>query len=91
MPVKVKVPPSLRHVTDPSTVEIDARNLGECIDQLNSVFPGIRLQLCNERGDILSGFDFYVNGMSTSPASVAMPLSHGDEIIIVPVELDVGG
>lgn len=91
MSVRVKVPPSLRHVTDPSTVDVQVQNLGEAIDKLNRIFPGIKRQLCNEQGDILSGFDFYINGISTYPADSLIPLSNGDEIIIVPVEMDVGG
>jgi len=91
MSIKVIVPPCLRHVTDPSTVGVEAKNLGAAIDELNRIFPGIERQLRNEQGEILSGFDFYINGISTYPTDVAMSLNSGDEIIIVPVEVDVGG
>jgi molybdopterin converting factor small subunit len=72
-------------------VEVEAKNLGVAINELNRKFPGIERQLRNEQGEILSGFDFYINGISTYPADVAMYLNSGDEIIIVPVEVDVGG
>ena len=91
MPVKVRVPPSLRHVTDPSTLEVDVKNLGECIDQLEKAIPGIKTRLCNTQGQVLSGFDFYINGISAYPASLTMALNDGDEINIIPIEVDTGG
>lgn len=91
MSIKVRVPPSLRYVTDPSMVEIDVKNLGECIEKLDRIIPGIKMRLCNAEGEILSGFDFYINGMSMYPASLKSPLKPGDEITIIPIEIDTGG
>ena len=82
----------MRKVTDPSTVEVDARNLGEAIDKLDKVVPGIKSELCDERGEpIVTAFDFYINGSSSYPSKSTTHLAEGDEIIIVPLGLDEGG
>ncbi len=92
MNVKVRVPPCLRQVADPSVLEVAASTLGDCIEALEGRLPGIKSQLCDEEGKLLcSAFDFYVNSRSTYPSKLTIPLQDGDEVIIFPLELDFGG
>ncbi len=90
--VKVRVPVALRDVNIPSIFELKATTLGQVIDELNKLVPGIKKELCNESGAILSSaYDFFVNGESTHPSRSSTPVKDGDDIIIVPLEIDVGG
>lgn len=92
MGIKVRIPPCLRQVSDPSTVEIEAQSLGESIEKLEYLFPGIKRELMDQDGGLLSSaFDFYINGKSSYPSNSTMPLKHGDEIIIIPLGIEVGG
>lgn len=92
MSVKVKIPPVLRQVTDPGTVEITCSNLGECVNELNRLIPGIKIELTIQRGKLLSpAYDFFINGKSSNPSQLATPLEDGDEVIIIPLDTDLGG
>lgn len=92
MSIRVRIPPCLRQVTDPSTVEIEAQSLGESIEKLDELFPGIKRELTNERGEVLcSAFNFFINGKGNYPSASTTPLKDGDEVIIIPLEMDVGG
>jgi len=90
--IRVRIPPCLRQVTDTSTVEIEAQSLGEAIEKLEDLFPGIKRELTDQDGRLLSSaFDFYISGKSSYPSSPTMSLNRGDEIIIIPLGIEVGG
>jgi len=92
MGIRVRIPPCLRQVTDTSTVEIEAQSLGEAIEKLEDLYPGIKRELTSQDGRLLaSAFDFYINGKSSYPSSSMMSLKDGDEIIIIPLGIEVGG
>jgi molybdopterin converting factor small subunit len=90
--IRVRIPPCLRQVIDTSTVEIEAQSLGEAIEKLEDLFPGIKRELTDQDGRLLSlAFDFYINGKSSYPSSPTMLLNRDDEIIIIPLGIEVGG
>jgi molybdopterin synthase sulfur carrier subunit len=92
MNVRIRIPSRLRQVNDPSKVEIDAINLGEAIEKLEQIFPGIKRELTKESGkEISSDFDYYINGKRSYPPSLTTPLKDGDEVIVIPLGIDVGG
>ncbi|MBI5043707.1 MAG: MoaD/ThiS family protein [Nitrospirae bacterium] len=86
MPVKVKIPTPLRKLTGNSgEVEIDGKNIGEMIENLEKSYPGLKERLCDETGAIRRFVNVYINeedirfmqGKDTS-------LKDGDEISIIP-------
>ncbi len=81
--IKVRMPPCLRRVNDPSIVEVAANSLVETIKGLETMLPGINRELMTEDGRLLcSAFDFYVNNKSHRfPFDI--PLGDGDEVIIM--------
>jgi molybdopterin converting factor small subunit len=90
--VKVRVPSDIRGTGYPGIIEVKAVNLGQMINELDKIIPGLKKELCNESGIILSStFDYFVNGESTHPSVSSTPLKDGDEVIIVPLDVDVGG
>ncbi len=73
MGIRVRIPPCLRQVTDTSTVEIEALSLGEVIQKLEDLFPGIKRELMDQDDRLLSSaFDVYINGESSYPSSPKM-------------------
>ena len=86
MPVKVNIPTPLRKLTNgDSEVSVDATQVGELIENLDSEFNGIAGKLLDENGEIRRYVNVFVNdedirfldGKSTS-------LKDGDEVSIVP-------
>ncbi len=90
MSVRIRIPSFLRRVTDASMVEIKVNDLFEAIEKLDELFPGIKRELTDPSGKLLtSAYDFYINGNSNHPTITS--LKDGDEVIIIPLGIEVGG
>lgn len=62
---RVFIPPLLRTLTDNvEEVEVDAKNVRQVIEQLETRFPGIRARLCEEDG-LKPGISVAVDGNVT--------------------------
>jgi len=85
MSITVRVPGSLKEWFRGSDEAFcGAGTLGECIDQLDREFPGIRDRLLNEEGEI-GAILIFVNGENvTKLEGLATSISDGDEIGIIP-------
>ena len=87
MSVKVRVHPYLQPSTgnrDP--VESTGSDVGECLDNLEAQFPGIREQLGKTRHgkcELFSYIEIYVNGQSAYPDELTKPLTDGDEVSLI--------
>ena len=85
MAVIVRVPGSLKdwfQGTDEASCK--GATLGECIDELDREFPGIRERLLNEDGEI-GAILIFLNGENvTKLEGLATTISDGDEIGIIP-------
>ena len=93
MSIKVKFPTLLHSSLHSSshgyeTVEVTGHTVGECIDQLETKFPGIKQGLCDKKGQLKLYYDIYVNSESSYPEELAKPVKDGDELTIVVI---VGG
>ncbi len=86
MSVKVRIPSPLRSLTGgQGTVELDAANLVECLDNLDAQFPGIKARLCDEEGKVQQFVNVYINGEDIRfLQEMASTLKAGDEVSIVP-------
>ncbi len=86
MSVKVRIPSPLRALTGgQGTVELDAANLVECLDNLDAQFPGIKARLCDEEGKVQQFVNVYINGEDIRfLQEMASTLKAGDEVSIVP-------
>ncbi|MBL7209123.1 MAG: MoaD/ThiS family protein [Dehalococcoidia bacterium] len=84
MSVKIRLHPGLRGCTDGrQEVEAVGRTVGECINDLENRFPGIKKQLCDERGKLFKKYDIHVNGRSSYPEELAKPVKDGDELTVI--------
>ncbi len=90
MSIRVKLPTSLHSFTkgkDP--LEITAVNLAECLNNLIKLYPELESRLYNDKGDIHSFINIYINGEDMRFLNgLTTPLKDGDEVIIVPA---IGG
>ena len=86
MSVKVVIPIHLRQFTGgQERVESTGRTVGECLDNLEIQFPGIKQQLCDEQGQLFDFYDIRVNSDSSYPEELAKPVKDGAEITILPI------
>ena len=89
MSIKLRIHPTLLQFTGGrELVETAGQNVGECLDNLETQFPGIKQRLCDEQGKLLNYFEIYINSESSYPEELARPVSDGDELTIVTL---VGG
>lgn len=86
MSVTVRIPTPLRKLTGGADeVSVEAGNVGELIENLESQHPGLKERLCDDAGEIRRFVNVYVNdedvrfldGRGTA-------LKDGDEVSIVP-------
>jgi sulfur-carrier protein len=86
MAITVRIPQPLRNLTgNQSTVAGDGSNLADCIQQLESSYPGIRERLMDESGQLRRFVNVYVNGDDVRFINgLSTPLKDGDEVSIVP-------
>ena len=82
----VRIPTPLRKLTgDLDVVTGEGETLKECIDSLESRFPGMKDRLCDETGELRRFVNVYVNGEDVRFAEgLQTRLSGGDEVSIVP-------
>ena len=82
----VRIPTPLRKLTeDQDVVTGEGHTLKECIDSLESRFPGMKERLCDEQGDLRRFVNVYVNGEDVRfQEGMQTPLQSGDEVSIVP-------
>ena len=86
--IVIRIPTPLRRVTNGQSkveVELEAGNLGEIIERMESDYPGFKERLVDEDGELRYFVNIYLNGedvrflqgMETSTKT-------GDELSIVP-------
>lgn len=62
MAVQIKIPASLRKfVANQDTVAVDAVNVREALDALESAHPGIKSKLCDDSGNVRRFINIYAN------------------------------
>lgn len=84
MSIKVRISPVLQNLTGgQEIVEATGKTTGECLDSLEVQYPGIKKKFCDERGQIVSPYDIYVNRKTAYPEELTTPLTDGDEIAIM--------
>lgn len=86
MGVIIRIPGPLRRVTNgEEQVEVDAANVLESIDVLDSKYPGIKERLCDESGDLRYFVNVYLNGEDVRfLQGLETATKAGDEVSIVP-------
>jgi MoaD family protein len=86
MTLKVLIPTPLQNLTNnQATIECQATNIKEMLDDLEQNFPGIKSRICDENGNIRRFVNFYVNSEDIRFLQGAdTTLKDGDEVSIVP-------
>jgi molybdopterin synthase sulfur carrier subunit len=85
--VTVRIPLALARLTDgQKEVQVEASNIREMVDTLETTFPGIKDRLCDESGELRGLLNFYVNEKDIRFLQHSETgLEDGDHISIVPL------
>lgn len=83
---KVRIPTPLRQLSSgKDLLEVTGGTLQQCIDELETGYPGFKDRLCDESGQVRRFVNIYVNGEDVRFLSgVTTAIGAGDEISIVP-------
>lgn len=86
MGVLVRIPTPLRRMTGGADkVELEAADLSQMIDRLESDYPGFRERLLDEEGELRYFVNIYVNGEDVRfDQGLKTGIKSGDEVSIVP-------
>lgn len=86
MGVLVRIPTPLRRMTGGADkVELEATDLSQMIDRLESDYPGFRERLLDEEGELRYFVNIYVNGEDVRfDQGLKTGIKSGDEVSIVP-------
>ncbi len=86
MAIVVRIPGPLRKLTNgESQAEVEAGNVQETIDALETQFPGMKERLLDESGDLRYFVNVYLNGEDVRfLQDLATATKAGDELSIVP-------
>ena len=86
MPITVRIPQPLRSLTgNLSTVTGDGATLEACLAHMEAAYPGIKVRVMDESGQLRRFVNIYVNGDDVRFIDgLGTPLKDGDEVSIVP-------
>ena len=65
------------------SANVSGGTVGECLDNIEGMFPGIKGRLVNREGKLKPYITILLNGENTYPEELSKPVSDGDEISIV--------
>jgi len=83
MSINVSIHRTHREFTDGlDTVEVQGKNVGDCLDHLIRQFPGMAGALFDKKGKLLNAVEIYINQKSAYPDELAKPVKDGDDIYI---------
>jgi molybdopterin synthase sulfur carrier subunit len=86
MALKVLIPTPLRKLTaDADSVELEAGNVRDIIDQLDQRYPGFRTRVCDDSGELRRFINVYVDGEDVRFLdNLSTKVGDGVEVSIVP-------
>ena len=86
MSVTVRIPTPIRRVTNgEDKITVSGATLRQIIEAMEEEYPGIKARLCDDKGDLRSFVNIYINGEDVRFLSgIDSPLNPGDEVSIIP-------
>ena len=86
MSVTVRIPTPIRRVTNgEDKVTVSGDTLKQIIEAMEEQYPGIKASLCDDKGDLRSFVNIYINGEDVRFLSgIDSPVNSGDEVSIIP-------
>jgi molybdopterin converting factor small subunit len=72
-----------QHTNGQKTVEVDGRTIGQALNAFVALYPPMKKELFNKKGELLHYIEIYLNKESAYPGELKKPVKDGDEIQII--------
>ena len=84
MSIKINLHVTHRQYTNgQETIEVHGSNVREALNNLIDLYPGIKDEIFNKKGELLHYIEIYLNKTSAYPGELEKPLNDGDELQII--------
>ena len=64
-------------------MKVEGETVRECLHDLVRQYPDLKRMLLNNDGNLMHGYDFFINGESVYPKDMTLPLRDGDKLNVV--------
>ncbi len=84
MSIKIQLHVTHRQHTDgQKTIAVEGANVHEALNNLVALYPGLKNEIFDKKGNLLHYIEIYLNKESAYPGELQKPLKDGDEIQII--------
>ena len=84
MSIQIKLHQTHRqHTNGKETVEVEGTTVGECLKNLMEMYPGLKTEIFDKKGQLSNIVEVYLNGASAFPDELVKPVKDGDVIQLV--------
>jgi molybdopterin converting factor small subunit len=84
MTVKINLHVTHRvHTNGLKIVESEGTTVGEALNHFVSLYPGIKTEIFDKKGELFHYIEIYLNKESAYPGELEKPIKDGDEIQIL--------
>ncbi len=83
MSIKVRVAWHLKHLTGgQGLVEAEGRNVGQCLDNLEARFPGIKEEISVRQKELRGLYQIFIKSTNSYTLKLDSPVKKNDELTI---------
>ncbi|MCD6568120.1 MAG: hypothetical protein J7K94_05240 [Dehalococcoidia bacterium] len=83
MSIKVKIAWHLKYLTDGrGLVETEGRNVGQCLDNLEARFPGIKKEISVRQKELRGLYQIFIKSTNSYTLKLDSPVKKNDELTI---------
>jgi len=84
MSIKIHIHVTHRQYTNgQKTIKVDGTSVGEALNNFIALYPGIKNELFDKKGELLHYIEIYLNKESAYPGELKKKVKDGDEIQII--------
>jgi molybdopterin synthase sulfur carrier subunit len=84
MAVKINLHPNIRaQIRSGRELYAEGKIMGDCIDEIESKYPGIKEKLVGEDGKLRKGYKIFINDLNAYPDELNRELHDGDVVTII--------
>jgi hypothetical protein len=72
-----------RYTNNRLNTKVEGSNIKECLADLIKQFPDLKRVLLDKAGNLLHGYDIYINGEGVYPLEMTRQVKNGDRMNVV--------
>jgi molybdopterin converting factor small subunit len=72
-----------RYTNNQLKIKVEGGTIRECLSDLVKQFPDLKRMLLDKAGNLLHGYDIYINGEGAYPLDMDRQLKDGDKMNVV--------